>query len=62
VGRFEGDLALELRVFGEIHQAHRALAQGPDDAVTAELLLEAAPFARTPHRLWGDRLLTVPGE
>ena len=62
VGRLEGDLPLELRVFGEIDHAHRALAQGPDDAVAAELRLEPAPFARTPHGLRGDRLQAVPGE
>ena len=62
VGRLEGDLPLQLRVFGEIDHAHRALAQRPDDAVATELRFEPAPFARTPHGLRGDRLQAVPGE
>ncbi len=63
VRRLEGDLPLELRVFGQIDHAHRALAERLDDAVTAELLLEAAPIGRSTHRaLRRDRFLSVHGE
>ena len=63
VRRLEGDLPLELRVLGQVDHAHRALAQSLDDAVTAELLLEAARLRTVDAwALRGDRLLSVHGE
>ena len=58
-------MPLELRILGEIDRPHGAFAEGPDDPVTAELLLEAARVAlggSFPPRLRRDRLLAVQSE
>ncbi len=63
VGRFEGDLPLDLGVLGQVDRPHRTFAESPDNPVTSEPSREPArPGQDVPlrHRLWHDGFLAVP--